>query len=161
MTKASAWVAEITEQQGPNSAGSRPEESRGQPGHLPDIHETTGRQKKRGRDEMDAEEVEELVREESPVRGKREKFADTATLGKIATLAKAHKAAKETIDAAKKAIDDATKAYNAVAWGTTELVTHFVEQRDYAAGPVVMPGRYLEPAQEVRYPWRNVNKKRR
>jgi hypothetical protein len=77
-------------------------------------------------------------------------------------------AAKNTLDAARKAnndankrINDATKAHNAFAWETTKLVTYLLQPQDYTGGPFVMPGRYLESAQEVRYPWRSVDKRRR
>jgi hypothetical protein len=153
MKIAPAWLAEDR----PNSAESRLEESRGQLGHLPRIHETVGTQKQRSRDEN--------AHEGPPVpacTSKRGIFTDTTTKRYIADLQKAYKAATATLDAAKKAnddnkkrLDDVKKAHNTCAWETTKLITNFLQpQKRYPSGAFVMPGRYLEPNQGVRYPWR-------
>ncbi|KAG6358170.1 hypothetical protein INS49_014054 [Diaporthe citri] len=86
-----------------------------------------------GGDDINAEE--EVVRDDLTVR-----VGDSTTLDLITSVTKAH-------NAAMKANEDATNAYNAVARRTAELVTNLLQQPDRTGRPVVMPGRYLEPAQ--------------
>ncbi|KAL2272400.1 hypothetical protein FJTKL_06748 [Diaporthe vaccinii] len=114
---------------------------REKPGELSSLHQGAGMQEEGGGDDIDAEE--KVVRDDFTVR-----VGDSTTLNLIAAVTKAH-------NAAMKANEDANSAYIAVAQRTAELVTHLVQR----TAPVVTPGRYLEAAQPVNYPWRSRTKR--
>ena len=111
------------------------------------MHQVAEMQEAGGGNDINAEE--EVVRDDLTVR-----VGNSTTLDLITAVTKAH-------NAARKANEDAINAYNAVVRRTADLVTSLLQQPDRTSYPIVMPGRYLEPAPDVSYPWRSRTKRRK
>lgn len=134
-------------EKGQRGSGTADPSKRMEPGELSSVHQVAERQEKGSGNDINTEE--EVVRDDLTVR-----VGDPTTLDLITAVTKAY-------NAARKANEDAKNAYNAVAQRTAELVTNLLQQPDRTGCPVVVPGRYLEPARHVNYPWRSRTKRRK